>query len=75
MRDWQVYLGFALGLSTCLGYTLLWFAVRVSGPVRYNFSSVPWVRWLELWVEPVVLLVTAAYFLWGMARLLTKWRR
>ena len=60
----------ALGVAGWVTYSMIWLGVRIFGSVTLTFGKwgPGWLEWLELWIEPVILLGWLAFLVWVLWR-------
>ena len=60
----------ALGFAGWLVYLFFWLTIRVSGSLTLEFGTwgPSWIKWFELWIEPVILSGWLAFFGWAIWR-------
>lgn len=68
------FMALALGLAGWLVYLGIWVGVRAWGEVVLTFGiwGPSWVKWFELWMEPVIILSWVVLLVWVLHRELTS---
>ena len=51
---------------------IIWLYIRLNGKLVLVFSNTPWVRWQEMWLEPVGILVVVFGFMGFLVWIMRK---
>ena len=49
-----------LSVGSLAGWFLVWLSIRIQGQLVLTFDNRPWLRTIEEWVEPLLMLGTVA---------------
>lgn len=64
----------ALGVAGWITYAMIWLGVRMFGSVTLTFGKwgPGWLKWIELWVEPLIIISWLAFLVWVLWREISR---